>query len=391
VTDPRAPRVCVVTGSRAEYGLLCWLMEAIAAHPRLELQVAVTGTHLAPAFGRTISTILADGFKVAAEVECLVSSDTGVGMAKSTGLGVIGFADAFAALRPDLVVVLGDRFEILAAALAAYLARIPIAHIAGGDVTEGALDDAMRHMITKMATLHFTTHAEAARRVRQLGEEPSRVFDVGHLGLDGIRRVTPLTRAQLAVSLGYEFRARNLLVTFHPATLEDVPPVEQFEELAAALGELGPDVGIVFTQPNADPGGQSLDEAIRRFVAGTGGRAILVETLGQQRYLSLVREVDAVVGNSSSGVLEAPFLRVPTVDIGDRQTGRPRAASVINCPPRRTEIAAAIRRAVTLDCSQVANPFGDGHSAERIVDVLVEVLPSLTTTRKRFVDLEFTA
>jgi UDP-N-acetylglucosamine 2-epimerase (non-hydrolysing)/GDP/UDP-N,N'-diacetylbacillosamine 2-epimerase (hydrolysing) len=366
-------------------------MEAIAAHPRLELQVAVTGTHLAPAFGRTISTILADGFKVAAEVECLVSSDTGVGMAKSTGLGVIGFADAFAALRPDLVVVLGDRFEILAAALAAYLARIPIAHIAGGDVTEGALDDAMRHMITKMATLHFTTHAEAARRVRQLGEEPSRVFDVGHLGLDGIRRVTPLTRAQLAVSLGYEFRARNLLVTFHPATLEDVPPVEQFEELAAALGELGPDVGIVFTQPNADPGGQSLDEAIRRFVAGTGGRAILVETLGQQRYLSLVREVDAVVGNSSSGVLEAPFLRVPTVDIGDRQTGRPRAASVINCPPRRTEIAAAIRRAVTLDCSQVANPFGDGHSAERIVDVLVEVLPSLTTTRKRFVDLEFTA
>jgi len=382
-------RVCVVTGSRAEYGLVCWLMRAISDHPRLELQVAVTGSHLSPAFGHTVDAIKADGFQVDIEVECLVSSDTGVGASKSTGLGLIGFADAWAVLRPDLVVVLGDRFEILAAAEAAYLTRIPIAHIAGGDVTEGALDDAMRHMITKMATLHFVTHDAAARRVRQLGEAPSRIFNVGHLGLDGIRRIDPMTREELSDSTGHVFRSRNLLVTFHPATLDDVPPERQFEELASALRAMGPDVGIVITQPNADPGGQGLDGAVRRFAEESGERVLLVETLGQRRYLSLMREVDAVVGNSSSGVLEAPFVGVPTVDIGDRQAGRPHASSVINCAAERAEIEEAIRGAFELDCSNVVNPFGDGYTAERIVDTLLHQLPSLKGTKKSFVDVEF--
>jgi UDP-hydrolysing UDP-N-acetyl-D-glucosamine 2-epimerase len=381
-------RICVVTGSRAEYGLLCWLMRAIADHPRLDLQVAVTGSHLSPAFGHTVDAITADGYPVDAEVECLLSSDTAVGVAKSMGLGLIGFADAFRSLRPALVVVLGDRFEILAAAQAAYMARLPIAHIAGGDVTEGALDDAMRHMITKMASLHFVTHAEAAGRVRQLGEDPSTVFNVGHLGLDGIRHITPMSRDALTASVGYTFRPRNLLVTFHPATLDDVAPEKQFEELASALRGLDADVGMVITQPNADSGGRALDGAIRRFADEMGDRAVLVETLGQRRYLGLMREVDAVVGNSSSGVLEAPFVGVPTVDIGDRQTGRPRASSVINCPPERAAIRAAIRGAFDLDRSTIANPFGDGHAAERIVAILDERLPSLTTTRKSFVDIE---
>jgi len=363
-------------------------MKAIAQHPGLELQVAVTGSHLSPAFGRTVDSILAEGYRVDVEVECLLSSDTAVGMAKSAGLALIGFADAFAVLNPDLVVVLGDRFETLAAAEAAYLARIPIAHVAGGDVTEGSLDDAMRHMITKMATLHFVTHDAAARRVRQLGEDPSRIFNVGHLGLDGIRRIAPMSRDELTVSLGYTFRARNLLVTFHPATLDDEEHEAQFEELASALGALGPDVGMVLTQPNPDPGGRALDASARRFVEGMDGRAILVGTLGQHRYLSLMRQVDAVVGNSSSGVLEAPFVGVPTVDIGDRQRGRPRASSVINCAPRRVEIEAAIRAAFELDCSVVDSPFGDGHATERIVQVLAERLPFLGSTRKSFVDIE---
>jgi UDP-hydrolysing UDP-N-acetyl-D-glucosamine 2-epimerase len=376
----------VVTGSRAEYGLLYWLMKAIEAEPRLGLQVAVTGSHLSPAFGYTASTIEHDGFPIAARVECLVSSDTGVGVAKSTGLALIGFADAFAALKPDLVVVLGDRFEILAAAQAAYLARIPLAHVAGGDVTEGALDDAMRHMITKMASLHCVPHAQAARRVRQLGEDPARIFNVGHLGLDGIRRLDPLSRAELERALGFSFRARNLLVTFHPATLEDASPTDQFAELAAALRDLGPDVGIVFTQPNADPGGRGLDDAVHSLVRGTPS-AVLVDTLGQRRYLSLMREVDAVVGNSSSGILEAPSFGVPTVNIGDRQKGRPQAASIINCRALRAEIGTAIRQALELQRGPVENPYGDGRTAEQIVRLLLEQLPSLTTTRKHFVDI----
>jgi UDP-N-acetylglucosamine 2-epimerase (non-hydrolysing)/GDP/UDP-N,N'-diacetylbacillosamine 2-epimerase (hydrolysing) len=362
-------------------------MEAIAAQSELDLQVVATGAHLSPVFGRTISEIEADGFDVDVEVECLLSSDSPTAVAKSAGLALIGFADALAALRPDLLLVLGDRYEILAAAQAAHLARIPIGHIAGGDVTEGALDDAIRHMITKMASLHFVTHADAARRVRQMGEDPSRIFNVGHLGLDAIRRVVPLSRTELESSIGYSFRPRNLLVTYHPPTLDDLPIEAQFEELAAALRSLGPEVGMVITQPNADAGGRTLDNAFRRFVENAGGQALLVGTLGQRRYVSLMREVDAVVGNSSSGVLEAPFAGVPTVDIGDRQKGRPRAASVINCPPRRDAIVEGIERAFTIDCSAVRNPFGDGHAAERIVDILVARLPGLTT-RKVFVDME---
>jgi UDP-hydrolysing UDP-N-acetyl-D-glucosamine 2-epimerase len=384
-----SPRLCVVTGSRAEYGLLCWLMDAIADHGGFDLQVAATGSHLSPAFGRTVDSIRSDGFQVDAEIECLISSDTAVGVAKSTGVAVIGFADAFSRLHPDLVVVLGDRYEILAAALSAYLARIPVAHIAGGDVTEGALDDAFRHMITKMASLHFVMHDGAARRVRQLGEDPSRIFNVGHLGLDGIRRIPCLSREELTAAIGYTFRPRNLLVTFHPATLSEGSAEAQFDELATALRGLNDDVGMVMTQPNADAGGRAVDSALHRLAEDLGDRALLVGTLGQVRYLSLMRQVDAVVGNSSSGLLEAPFLGVPTVDIGDRQRGRPRAASVINCAPRRDAILAAVHKALDSGRKPVESLFGDGHAAERIVEIIATQLPDLTTTRKPFLDIPY--
>lgn len=233
-------RVCIVTGSRAEYGLLQVLMSRIDEHPDLKLQVAATGSHLSPFHGLTVADIDEDGFRIAARVESLVSSDTGVGTAKSLGLGIVGVADAFAALMPDVVVVLGDRYEILAAAQAAYFVRIPAVHIAGGDVTEGALDESIRQMITKLAAVHFVTHLDAARRVRQLGEDPRCVFNVGHLGLEAIRLLEPPSRKELEESIGRSFRVRNLLVTFHPPTLDDAPPVRQFEELTAALEELGP-------------------------------------------------------------------------------------------------------------------------------------------------------
>lgn len=379
--------VCVVTGSRAEYGLLHWTMREVGEHPDLELRVAVTGSHLSPAHGRTVTAIEDDGFGIDARVECLVSSDTGAGAAKSVGLGTIGFADAFASMEPDGVVVLGDRFEILAAAQAAYLARAPLAHLCGGDVTEGALDEAMRHMITKMASFHFVSHREAARRVRQLGEDPDRIHDVGHPGLEWVRRLDPLSRSELEASIGFRLRERNLLVTFHPPTAEATPPLEQFDELAAALDGLGPDVGIVLTQPNADPGGAGLDAAVRSF-AEERENAIRVDTLGQRRYLSLMAEVDAVVGNSSSGILEAPSLDVPTVNVGDRQKGRPRAASVLDCPPDREAIVAALERAFGMDCSDVTNPYGDGRTAGEVVGVLADELPKIGVPRKRFHDLE---
>lgn len=381
------PKICVVTGSRAEYGLLYWVMRALAGKDGFDLQIAVTGSHLSPAHGQTVSAIEEDGFPIDARVECLLSSDTGVGMAKAVGLGVIGFADAFSTLAPDVVMVLGDRFEILAASQAAYLARIPIVHIAGGDVTEGALDESIRHMITKMATLHFVTHEEAGLRVRQLGENPQRVFDVGHLGLESIRLLDPLTRVELEEWLGFSLCQQNLLVTFHPPTLDEVTPSAQFGELAGALSDLGPDVGIVFTQPNADPGGAALDEAIREFVAEREN-AILVGTLGQRRYLSLMREVDAVVGNSSSGILEAPSVGTPTVNIGDRQKGRPQAPSIINASPKREGIASALREAMDRGKSAVESPYGDGHAAKRILHHLESVLPTLETTRKKFFDIE---
>lgn len=376
-------RICVVTGSRAEYGLLYWVMKGIEADAGLELQVIATGMHLAPEHGLTFRTIEADGFTIDAKVEMLLASDTPVGIAKSIGLGVIGFADALERLRPEILVLLGDRFEILAAAQAALVARIPIAHIAGGDTTEGAFDEAIRHSITKMAHLHFVTNADAAQRVRQLGEAPEQIHLVGSPGLDQLRHLTLLGRDALAQQLGFAFKERNLLVTFHPATLATQPADVQLQELLTALDRLGSGVGIIFTRPNADPGGTMLARMIDAFVAAhPNARAF--DSLGQLRYLSALAQVDAVVGNSSSGLYEAPSFGIPTVNIGDRQQGRLQADSVLNCEPVADEILHTITAAFARDCSQVVNPYGDGMSSARIIAALKAVADPQRLLQKRF-------
>lgn len=384
-----ARKICVVTGSRAEYGLLYWLMREIRDDPALTLQVAVTGMHLAPEFGSTWRVIEADGFTIDARVETQLASDTVVGMAKSTGLGVLGFADAFQRLQPDIVVVLGDRYEILAAAQAALLMDLPVAHLHGGELTEGAVDDAIRHALTKMSHLHFVAAAPYARRVLQMGEEAWRVHDFGAPGLDHVRRTPLLDRAGLANNLGIEFGDLNLLVTYHPATLGEVPAETAFAALAEALAAF-PGARCVFTRANADAAGRAINARIDDYVAAHPGSAWVFSSLGQMRYLSLLGEVDAIVGNSSSGLIEAPLLGTATVNIGPRQDGRLRAPSVIDCGERPEAIRAALQRALgpahRAVCERRESVYGHGCSAERIKDVLAGVdLGRLR--RKHFQDL----
>jgi len=379
-------KICVVTGSRADYGLLYWVMREIAATPGLQLQIVATGMHLSAQFGSTYRAIEADGFRIDAKVDMLLASDTAIGVGKSLGLGVIGFADALDRLQPDMLLVLGDRYEILAAAQAALIARIPIAHIAGGDVTEGAFDEAIRHSITKMAHVHFVTNADAARRVRQLGENPAHIHNVGSPGLDYIKRVSLLERTALEVALDFRLQKQNLLVTFHPATLEKQSAAAQFEELLTALDALGHEVGILMTKPNADTDGQIIIDLMDRYVKDRPF-ARAYTSLGQVRYLSAMALVDGVVGNSSSGLYEAPSFRKPTVNIGDRQKGRLQASSVVNCEPVAAEIEAAIRRALTMDCAQTVNPYGDGESAARIAKAISAVREPAALLKKHFFEL----
>jgi GDP/UDP-N,N'-diacetylbacillosamine 2-epimerase (hydrolysing) len=381
-------RICVVTGTRAEYGLLRWTMEGIRAHPRLELQVLVTGMHLSPEFGLTYREIEADGFRIDERVEMLLSSDSPQGLTKSMGVGMIGFADALARLDPDLVLLLGDRFEILSVAAAAMVARIPIAHVHGGETTEGVIDESIRHSITKMSHLHFVAADEYRQRVVQLGEHPGRVFNVGGLGIDNIRKLTLLGRAELEAALQLRFRARNLLVTFHPVTLESATSAKQMQELLAALAAL-PDTTLILTKPNADTDGRVIIDMLDEF-AKRHAHAHVFTSLGQLRYLSCLAQVDAVVGNSSSGLTEAPSFRKATINIGDRQRGRLKADSVIDCAADRDDIARALAQVYTPGfqrlLSGVRNPYGDGGSAERIVAELANVELE-GVLKKRFYDL----
>ena len=370
--------------------MLRWVMEEIQASAALELRVVVTGAHLSTEFGMTVSEIEFDGFAIDQRVEMLLSADTPTAITKSIGLGIIGFADALGAIRPDILLVLGDRYEILAAVTAALVARIPVAHVHGGETTQGAIDEAIRHSVTKMSQLHFVAAQAYRNRVIQLGEEPSRVFCVGGLGSDGIRKATLLNRAALEDSLGIRFLDRNLLVTFHPVTLETQTAESQMDELLTALANLQ-DTAIVFTMPNADTDGRALHEKIKVF-CGRHANAHWFSSLGHVRYLSCLAQVDAVVGNSSSGLTEAPTFKIATINIGDRQLGRLRAQSVIDCLPTRESIADALATAYSpafqAKLSAVVNPHGDGGAASAIVKTLERCVGE-TTLKKAFYDLPF--
>jgi GDP/UDP-N,N'-diacetylbacillosamine 2-epimerase (hydrolysing) len=381
-------KICVVTGTRADYGLLRWVMQGIKDDPRLRLQVIATGMHLSPEFGLTYRDIEQDGFCIDHKVEMLTSSDTPVGIAKSMGLGMIGCADVLRALAPDLVLVLGDRFEILAAVAAALVARLPVAHLHGGETTEGAFDESIRHSITKMSHLHFVAAEEYRRRVIQLGERPDRVHLVGGLGIDNILKLRLLDRAALEASLDFKLGAKNLLVTFHPVTLETASSQVQMAELLAAL-DLLRDTHLIFTLPNADTDSRILIEMVQQYVA-TRPNARAYVSLGQLRYLSCVAQVDGVVGNSSSGLTEVPTLRKGTVNIGERQRGRLQAQSVIDCDPTRQSIGGAIGRLYSEDFQRALagarNPYGEGGASDKVIAVLRDCeLEGLT--KKAFFDM----
>lgn len=365
-------KICVITGTRAEYGLLRWVMEGIQDDSGLTLQIIATGTHLSPEFGLTFREIEQDGFQIDRKVEMLTSSDTPVGIAKSMGLGLIGFADALNELHPDLIVVLGDRFEIFSAVSAALVARIPVAHVHGGETTEGSIDEGLRHSITKMSHLHFVAAEEYRQRVIQLGEQPDRVFMVGGLGVDNIKRMKLLDREALEQSLGIQLGEKSLLVTFHPVTLETGTAADQMAALLAVLDGLH-DTQLVFTMPNADTDGRVLKTMIEQFVAQHANSRAYT-SLGQLRYLSCLAHVDGVVGNSSSGLLEAPSFQKGTINIGDRQRGRLQAASVINCEPTRESITTALKHLYSAGfhtgLRNVRNPYGEGDASEKILATL---------------------
>ena len=365
-------KIAVVTGTRAEYGLLYWLMREIREDPDLELQLIVTGMHLSPEFGSTWKQIVQDGFRIDEKVEMLLSSDTPVGIAKSVGLGTMGFAEVLDRLRPHVMVVLGDRFEILAAATAAMILRVPVAHIHGGESTEGAMDESIRHAVTKMSHIHFTAAEVYRERVIQMGEDPERVFFTGAPGLENLRRLPLLDRSELEEQLGFSLAPPLLLVTYHPVTLEGNPE-RPFGELLQALGDI-PEARVVFTMPNADTEGRRLMDMIREFAAAHGDRARAFVSLGTAKYLSLMKICSAVVGNSSSGLTEAPACGIPSVNLGERQRGRLKARSVIDCPEKRDRIAEAIRTATSREFAEMAGTapslYGSGDVARKMKDIL---------------------
>jgi GDP/UDP-N,N'-diacetylbacillosamine 2-epimerase (hydrolysing) len=384
-------KLCVVTGARAEYGLLKPLLDKIKTDKGLTLQLIVTGMHLSPEFGYTYRTIEKDHFRIDDRIDILLNSDTPASICKSMGLAITGFAETYQRLKPDILIVLGDRFEIFSAVSAALVSRIPVAHLYGGELTEGAFDDAFRHSITKMSHLHFTSTAQYRQRVIQLGEHPDRVFNVGAIGLDNIRKLNLLPKKELEKELAIRFNKHNLLVTFHPVTLEHNTSGQQFQNLLYALNRLE-NTNIIFTKANADTGGQIINKMIDEYVLNNSYKAIAFTSLGQLKYLSTLQFVDAVVGNSSSGIIEAPSFKIGTINIGDRQKGRIRSNSIIDCHPSKQGIRNAIRMLYSQrfqGClKSVISPYGDGNSTEKIIKIIKRY--NLTDIlKKSFYDIRF--
>lgn len=379
-------KICVVTGTRAEYGLLYWLMKGIQSDPDLELQIIVTGMHLSPEFGLTYKHIEEDGFVINEKVEMLLSSDTAIGITKAIGLGTIGFADSLNRLKPDILVLLGDRFEILAVAQAAMIARIPIAHIHGGETTYGAYDDSIRHSITKMSYIHFVTTEVHRKRVIRLGEHPSRVYNVGAPGIENIMRLSLLSKKQLEQSLGIYLENPVFLITHHPTTLGS-NPIEGTEELLEALNHFS-EATMIFTKANADDHGRVINCLISEYVNANPDKRKLFDSLGQLRYLSLLKHANIIIGNSSSGLIEAPYLETPTVNIGDRQKGRVRPPSVFDCRPDPNDIANAIKKAMRYEFKEEHHYkiFGNGETSIKMIEVLKNI--EINSVAKEFYDGE---
>ncbi len=381
-------KICIFTGTRAEYGLLKPLMDEINSDPDLDLQIIVSGMHLSPEFGLTYKEIEKDGFNIDEKIEMLLSSDTPGGISKSIGLGIIGYTDALNRLHPDIVVVLGDRFEALAFAIASYIYRIPVAHLYGGEATFGLIDEGIRHAITKFSYFHFTSTEIYRKRVIQLGENPKRIFNVGALGIDNIKKMSLLSREDVEKRLGRPFKKRNLLITFHPVTLEEGKSKKYFEELLKVLDEFE-DTLLIFTKTNADTEGRKINYLIDKYVSDNPHKAIAFTSMGQLLYLSTMKYVDAVVGNSSSGIIEAPSFKIGTINIGNRQKGRVKADSVIDCEPFYEEIKKAFEMLYSQEFQErlknVINPYGDGESAPRIKKILK--IAKLETIEKEFYDV----
>lgn len=367
-----------------------WLMRGIQSDKSLELQLIVTGMHLSSEYGCTYKIIEKDGFHIDARVEMLLSSDTAVGMIKSAGMGLLGFADALQNMQPDILVVLGDRYEMLAAAEAGMMLGIPLAHIHGGEVTEGAIDDAIRHSITKMSLLHFTSAEVYRKRVIQLGESPLRVFNVGAIGLDNVKKLSLLSKKEFQCKTGFILRDVNFLVTYHPVTLSSVSPIDELNQCIKALEHYA-DAGIIFTQPNSDAGGRAIADVLKRYAASHADRMKFFTTMGQMNYLSAIKYVDAVIGNSSSGIFEVPALGKPTVNIGIRQKGRAMSQSVISCDADTDSIVAAINKALSLDFRnsilEQSCPYGKGNTSEKIITILKDYPLDKGCLVKSFYDL----
>lgn len=382
-------KICVITGTRAEYWLLYWLMKEIERDNDFRLQLVVTGMHLSPEFGLTYKEIEKE-FKIDKKIEMLLSSDTPIGITKSMGLTLISFAEAYDELKPDIIVVLGDRYEIFSAVAAALIARIPVAHIHGGEITEGAYDEAIRHSITKMSHLHFTATEEYRRRVIQLGEDPERVYNVGGMGVENIKKLKLLSREEFEKAINFKLNKKNILVTFHPVTLEHSTSKEQFQELLDVIDELK-DTNIIFTKANSDTDGRIINQMIDDYVKKNPHKSISFTSMGQLNYLSALQFVDAVVGNSSSGITEAPSFKIGTINIGDRQKGRIKAASVIDCEPDKTGIKKAFEKLYSKEFQQtlktVENPYGDGFASKKIIKILRKInLEKLL--KKKFYDID---
>ena len=382
-------KICVVTGTRAEYGLLYWLMKEIEADKDLELQLIVTGMHLSPEFGFTYKEIEKE-FRIDKKIEMLLSSDTAMGISKSMGLAQISFAEAYEELKPDILVVLGDRYEIFCAVSVAMICNIPIAHLHGGEITQGAFDESIRHSITKMSHLHFTATDEYKNRVIQLGEEPNRVFNVGGMGIENIKRLKLLNKDEFEKSIDFKLNKKNILVTFHPVTLENSTAKEQFQELLDAIDELE-NTNIIFTKANSDTDGRIINQMIDEYVTKNSHKSVGFASLGQLRYLSALQYIDAVVGNSSSGLLEAPSFKIATINIGDRQKGRIKALSVIACEPKKEEILKAFKEIYSKEFQEklknVENPYGESCPSKQIIEVLKNVNLA-NILKKSFYDLK---